>query len=56
MELNGNTILITGGSGGIGLALAKKFVELVASPDCHLDQQRRCSRSLWPQLRRRADF
>jgi uncharacterized oxidoreductase len=28
MELNGNTILITGGSGGIGLALAKKFVEL----------------------------
>jgi uncharacterized oxidoreductase len=28
MELNGNTILITGGSAGIGLALAKKFVEL----------------------------
>jgi uncharacterized oxidoreductase len=28
MELNGNTILITGGSSGIGLALAKKFVEL----------------------------
>ena len=28
MELSGNTILITGGSSGIGLALAKKFVEL----------------------------
>jgi uncharacterized oxidoreductase len=28
MELKGNTILITGGSSGIGLALAKKFVEL----------------------------
>jgi len=28
MNLSGNTILITGGSAGIGLALAKKFVEL----------------------------
>jgi uncharacterized oxidoreductase len=28
MKLSGNTILVTGGSGGIGLALAKKFVEL----------------------------
>lgn len=28
MELKGNTILITGGSGGIGLAFAKKFAEL----------------------------
>ena len=28
MNLIGNTILITGGSAGIGLALAKKFVEL----------------------------
>lgn len=28
MNLSGNTILITGGNGGIGLALAKKFVEL----------------------------
>ena len=28
MKLTGNTILITGGSGGIGLAFAKKFVEL----------------------------
>ena len=28
MRLSGNTILITGGSAGIGLALAKKFVEL----------------------------
>ena len=28
MELKGNTILITGGSAGIGLALAKKFAEL----------------------------
>jgi uncharacterized oxidoreductase len=28
MKTSGNTILITGGSGGIGLALAKKFVEL----------------------------
>ncbi len=28
MKLSGNTILITGGSAGIGLAFAKKFVEL----------------------------
>jgi uncharacterized oxidoreductase len=28
MKLTGNTILITGGNGGIGLAFAKKFVEL----------------------------
>ena len=28
MEISGNTILITGGTGGIGLALAKKLVEL----------------------------
>jgi uncharacterized oxidoreductase len=28
MKLSGNTILVTGGSGGIGLGLAKKFVEL----------------------------
>lgn len=28
MELSGNTILITGGSAGIGLTFAKKFVEL----------------------------
>jgi uncharacterized oxidoreductase len=28
MNVSGNTILITGGSGGIGLAFAKKFVEL----------------------------
>jgi uncharacterized oxidoreductase len=28
MKLSGNTILITGGSGGIGLAFAKKLVEL----------------------------
>ena len=28
MKLSGNTILITGGATGIGLALAKKFVEL----------------------------
>jgi uncharacterized oxidoreductase len=28
MNVSGNTILITGGSGGIGLALAKKFIEL----------------------------
>lgn len=28
MKLSGNTILITGGSAGIGLALAQKFVEL----------------------------
>jgi uncharacterized oxidoreductase len=28
MKVSGNTILITGGNGGIGLALAKKFVEL----------------------------
>jgi uncharacterized oxidoreductase len=28
MQLSGNTMLITGGSGGIGLALARKFVEL----------------------------
>ena len=28
MNLSGNTILITGGSNGIGLALARKFVEL----------------------------
>ena len=28
MKLSGNTILVTGGSAGIGLAFAKKFVEL----------------------------
>ena len=28
MNLTGNTILITGGSAGIGLAFAKKFIEL----------------------------
>ncbi len=28
MELSGHTILITGGSSGIGLAFAQKFVEL----------------------------
>lgn len=28
MKVSGNTILVTGGSNGIGLALAKKFVEL----------------------------
>lgn len=28
MQLSGNTILLTGGSSGIGLAFAKKFVEL----------------------------
>ena len=28
MKLSGNTILITGGSAGIGLALAQKFIEL----------------------------
>src|SRR3954464_2847064 len=28
MKINGNTILITGGATGIGLAFAKKFVEL----------------------------
>ncbi len=28
MKLSGNTILVTGGSGGIGLAFAKKLVEL----------------------------